>query len=183
MAMMSGAGMLGAQFQQRGEESDTFKVRRLCPCNWFCLLESQDFPSLQVHIQSWSKQSLFSLWKSIVVCVCVIVPRCWDHPSWMALWQMLPASAGWGFPWGRAREDVPIGGDTLMYTCMYMCTCLYVSSIKTTAHLVVLVCTLVQNVHKTCVVWSMWSQGMDKDSVCGSSAVVVDLLRPDRFLH
>lgn len=74
-------------------------------------------------------------------------------------------SAGWGFPWGRAGEDVPIGGDTLMYTCMYMCTCLYVSSIKTTAHLVVLVGTLVQNVHKTCVVWSMWSQGMDKDSV------------------
>lgn len=50
-----------------------------------------------------------------------------------------------------------------MYTYIYMCTCLYVSSIKTTVRLVVLVCTLIW-LNKTFVLQSMWSQGIDKDS-------------------
>lgn len=40
MVLMSGAGMLGTQFQQHGEEPDMFKVRGLHPCNRFCSLES-----------------------------------------------------------------------------------------------------------------------------------------------
>lgn len=75
-----------------------------------------------------------------------------------------PASVGWGAPWGRAREDVHTRGDSLMYTYMYVCTCLYVSSIKTAVHLDVLVCTLIW-LNKTFVPRSMWSQGMDKDFV------------------
>lgn len=101
-----------------------------------------------------------------------MAPRCWHHPSWVALWQMLPASVGWGAPWGRDGEDVHIHGDTLVYTYLYMCTCLCVSSIKTAVHLVVLVCTLIW-LNKTFVLQSMWNQGISKDSVCGSSAVVV----------
>lgn len=61
MVLMSGAGMLGTQFQQRGEEPDTFKVRaahatdsarwRVTGLSFF----------LQVRFQSRSKQSLSSL--------------------------------------------------------------------------------------------------------------------------
>lgn len=183
MVLMSGAGMVGTQFQQHGEEPDTFKVRGLCPCNWFCSLESHRTFHLSTGPYSVMIKTILVLIIEIHSCMCLC-----DSPWVLASSQLdglvagAPWSVGWGAPWGRVGQDVHIPGDTLMYTYIYMCTCLCVSSIKTTVHLVVLVCTLIW-LNKTFVFWSMWSQGMDTDSVCGSSAVLVDLLRPDGILH
>lgn len=176
--------MLGTQFQQRGEEPDTFKARVAHVTDSACWRVTGLSFFLQVHFQSQSKQCLCSLQKSIVVCVCV----CLNSPQMLASSQLgglvadAPCVCRLRCSRGRAGEDVHIRGDTLMYTYMYMCTCLCVSSTKTAVHLVGLVCTLIW-LNKTFVLPSTWNQGIDKDSVCGSSAVVVDLLRPEEILH
>lgn len=156
--------MLGTQSQQHEEKPDTFKMRGLCPCNWFCSLESH-LPSFYRSIFSHDQNHPRVLTLAIHSCVCLC-----DSPQMLASSQLDGLVA-----------DAPCG-DILMYTYMYMCTCLCVSSVKTTVHSVVLVCTL-SSLSKTFVLRSLWSQGIDRDSVCGSSAVVVDPLGPDGILH
>lgn len=80
----------------------------------------------------------------------------------MALGQMLNASVGQGAPCEQS-----VGGVVFTYVeihihthiNVYICTCLYVSNIKNTVHLVVLVYTLIW-LNKTIVLQSTWNEGL-----------------------
>lgn len=61
MVLMSGVGMLGTQFQQRGEEPDTFKARVAHVTDSACWRVTGLSFFLQAHFQSQSKQCLCSL--------------------------------------------------------------------------------------------------------------------------
>lgn len=117
--------MLGTQFQQHGEEPDMFKVRGLCPCNWFCSLESHGTFHLSTGPYSVIIKTILVLTvEIIVVCVCDS-PRCWHHPSWMALRQMIPhllAGCSLGQSWGgRAHTWRYISVHIYLHVHLFVC--------------------------------------------------------------
>lgn len=182
--------MLRPQLQQHGEEPDTFKVKGLCLCNSLGLLESHGTFLLSTEPYSVRIKTILVLTLEIHSCMCLCVfkqpPDVGMHSCWLALWQMLNASVGLGAAWGRVRgyvfTYVEIHICTRIYLYMHICICLYVSNVKNTVHLVVLVYTLIW-LNKTLFFKVYGIRQSSKDSVCKSSAVVVDLLRTEKILH
>lgn len=96
---MSGAGMLGTQFQQRGEKSDPFKVRRLCPSNWSCLLERHGTFDLSTGPYAVKIKIILVLTVEIHSCMCVMASSQLDGPVADALcicWLRCSLGQSWG---------------------------------------------------------------------------------------
>lgn len=102
------AELLRPQLQQHGEEPDTFRVKGLCSCNWFCLLESHGTSLLSTGPYWVTIKTILVLTLEIHSCMCLCVskqpPDVGMYSCSMALWQMLNASVGLGAPWGRKRR-------------------------------------------------------------------------------
>lgn len=186
MVLMSGAGMLGAQFQQHGEEPDMFKVRRLCPCNWFCLLESHGTFHLSTSPYSVMIKTILVLTVEIHSCMCLCDSS-----------QMLASSQLDGFVadapcicWLRCSLGQSWGGraHTWRYIIVHVCVHVHLSVCQQHKNHSSLGCSglhvdlVEQNICSLKYVESGNGQRLSLLS-SGSSAVVVDLLRPDWILH